>query len=274
MKKICIKCNKEFEAKDGRMRVCQSCKNLKKVCPVCGKEFIPERIGYKTCSNKCRYELMKSKITKHPETQVCEFCGKEFKWKKSKTCSKECQKELVQKNIKETLRNKYNKDITNVFQLDEVKSKIKDYWNKNYNVDNPTQVEEIKEKQKNTFIKNHGYYSPASCHKHGNTRIENSMFNLIKELLPNVAIIKNTKQIIKNPETNCYLELDIYIPDLNIAIEYNGSYWHNRNDTERENLKTKLCKEKGIKLFHIWYDNEEQDIKELLDYIKEVKNEI
>ncbi|MEA3450789.1 MAG: hypothetical protein U9Q83_02680, partial [Bacteroidota bacterium] len=60
-------------------------------------------------------------------------------------------------------------------------------------------------------------------------------------------------------------ELDIYIPDKNIAIEFNGIYWHSELNGKDKNYhlnKTKQCKEKGIQLIHIfeteWY--EKQDV--------------
>jgi len=42
-------------------------------------------------------------------------------------------------------------------------------------------------------------------------------------------IIRNDRTQIFNPLTNKNLELDIWIPDLNKAIEYNGTYWHSLN---------------------------------------------
>jgi hypothetical protein len=74
-------------------------------------------------------------------------------------------------------------------------------------------------------------------------------------------IVKNTKEILPN------LELDLYIPDLQIGIEYNGILWHSfgisyPNNAEKESLlknrasdKHKLCKERDIKLITI-YENE------------------
>jgi hypothetical protein len=51
-------------------------------------------------------------------------------------------------------------------------------------------------------------------------------------------------------------ELDFYIKDLNLAIEFNGLYFHCdafQNDNYHLN-KTKQCQEKGIKLIHIFED--------------------
>lgn len=61
-------------------------------------------------------------------------------------------------------------------------------------------------------------------------------------------ILCNSKKIIDG------LEIDIYLPDYNLAIEYNGIYWHSA-DYKPKNYhlnKTNKCKEKGIQLFHIF----------------------
>lgn len=66
----------------------------------------------------------------------------------------------------------------------------------------------------------------------------------------NITFEENTKKII-HP-----LELDIYIPNKNLAIEYNGIYWH--SDKKRGKTyhvdKYLLCKEKGIHLIQIFED--------------------
>lgn len=51
-------------------------------------------------------------------------------------------------------------------------------------------------------------------------------------------------------------ELDIYIPSKNLAIEYNGLYWHSDKfkDKDYHLNKTLQCKEKGIQLIHIFED--------------------
>ena len=66
-------------------------------------------------------------------------------------------------------------------------------------------------------------------------------------------------------------EIDIYLPDHNLAIEYDGIYWHSSNSIDTDNhmsrkhlKKTTLCEENGIQLFHIldleWVDPVKQSI--------------
>lgn len=66
----------------------------------------------------------------------------------------------------------------------------------------------------------------------------------------NINVIKNTQDIIQG-------ELDFYFPDHNIAIEYNGCWWHSNNfkDKNYHYNKWKQCQEKGIQLISIWEDD-------------------
>ena len=53
------------------------------------------------------------------------------------------------------------------------------------------------------------------------------------------------------------LSLDIYIPELKLAIEFNGVYWHSElfKDKYYHLDKTKICLDNGISLIHIWEDD-------------------
>lgn len=59
-------------------------------------------------------------------------------------------------------------------------------------------------------------------------------------------------------------ELDMYIPDLKLALEFNGLYWHNELYKEKKYHfnKWKICKDNNIQLITIWQDdwNNKQDI--------------
>ena len=60
-------------------------------------------------------------------------------------------------------------------------------------------------------------------------------------------------------------EVDIHIPEVKLAFEYDGLYWHSDSDGSNRNYhltKTELCEDKGIHLIHI-FENEwlnKQDI--------------
>ena len=52
-------------------------------------------------------------------------------------------------------------------------------------------------------------------------------------------------------------ELDIYLPDLKIAFEFNGVYWHNEFNKPKNyhQEKSKMCLEQNIQLIHVWEDD-------------------
>lgn len=77
---------------------------------------------------------------------------------------------------------------------------------------------------------------------------ESEIVNFIKAN-SNTTIVESDRTIL-NP-----LELDIYLPQLNVAIEFDGNYWHsdlNGKDRNYHLNKTTQCMNKGIHLIHIW----------------------
>ncbi len=63
-------------------------------------------------------------------------------------------------------------------------------------------------------------------------------------------------------------ELDIYIPSKNVAIEFNGLYWHSdkQKPFDYHKIKTELCNQKGIRLIHI-FEDEWQNNKDIIKSI-------
>ncbi len=104
----------------------------------------------------------------------------------------------------------------------------------------------------------------------GKSKGEKEVLEYIKSIY-NGIIVENDRTTILNNLTNHYLELDIWLPDINVAIEYNGLYWHSdeysiNNDT----IKLNECKDKGIILFII-IDNEwKKDKEQIKEKIKSV----
>ena len=66
----------------------------------------------------------------------------------------------------------------------------------------------------------------------------------------NLRVIRNDRQVIKPKE------LDIWIPEKSIGIEYNGLYWHNEKKIARlaHDNKSIECKSVGIQLLHVFED--------------------
>ena len=72
------------------------------------------------------------------------------------------------------------------------------------------------------------------------------------------------------------MEIDIYIPEKNIAFELNGYRWHCSLYKEKNyhKYKTEQCLAKGVKLYHIWSDTSDELCKSIIDaklgYLKKV----
>mgnify|MGYP003291835039 CR=1 FL=1 len=86
--------------------------------------------------------------------------------------------------------------------------------------------------------------------------------------------IRNTRKIISP------LELDIYYPDKNIAIEFNGDYWHSEEFRDRDYHYSKFnkCKESNILLVSIfeseWNSNNTAIKQYLCDLFSDKENDI
>lgn len=171
-------------------------------------------------------------------------------------CEAPLQNVDIYNNMKKTNLERYG--VENVFQSDDIKNKIKITNNINFGVDYPQQNKSILEKSNNTNLIKYGFKRPAqnlAIKEKSKRKIPISSIKE-KELLEFIRqnykgeIIKNDRSILSGKE------LDIYLPDLNLAIEYNGLYWHSniyKNDDYHFN-KNFECSNKNVQLIHIWED--------------------
>ena len=92
-------------------------------------------------------------------------------------------------------------------------------------------------------------YPRKQCASISNEEKEISEF--LKALCKDEIVMTSNRELIKP------LELDILIPSRNIAVEFDGMYWHSEeNKPQNYHLnKTNLCEAKGIQLVHI-FENE------------------
>lgn len=56
------------------------------------------------------------------------------------------------------------------------------------------------------------------------------------------------------------MELDVYIPSIKLAIEYDGEAWHKPDKAEREKEKYRICKQNGIKLLRLKEKRSDSDM--------------
>jgi len=168
--------------------------------------------------------------------------------------------------IKQTNIEKYGVD--NVSKLKDHKLKTQNYYRDkmlvNYdnilNIDYNKDIYYCKCKNGHEYEIRIGLYHNRLSHSINTCTIcypENEL-NSIKELELldfiksnyNGNIIKNDRKILNGKE------LDIYLPDLYLAFEYNGLYWHSniyKDDLYHIN-KIRNCLIKGVQLVYVWED--------------------
>lgn len=100
------------------------------------------------------------------------------------------------------------------------------------------------------FMRKHGYDIKQTIISHP----ENDVIEFVKTL--------GVNYVVKSRKIIAPYELDVYFPDHNLAIEFNGIYWHSTNKKEMDSKyktkhlnKTEMCEKLGIKLLHI-FENE------------------
>ena len=96
------------------------------------------------------------------------------------------------------------------------------------------------------------------------SKFEDNIYSCIKQNYTG-QIIRNSRSII-SPK-----ELDIYLPELNIAIECNGIYWHSYEfqGTKYGQLNKSIkCRERNIRLIHIYeFEDIDKQLKLLIDLL-------
>ena len=236
---------------------------LPKVCKNCGKTFIPNQAGGSKngiylCSDQCRKEYFQQ----IPESgmRICEECGKEYYYEKN--------------------QGNWNKDN----ELIDSSENPKEFSIKSHRFCCYECGIKHKEKlRKITNLQKYGYLSPWQ-----DIVIREKMFDKMKKdgtlfsSKPEKEIrafieslgFSTDKFIIGDGRTSQRFEIDIYIPEKNIGVEFNGAYFHSINGKKIGFIshnyhynKSKIAKEKGIELIHIWEDqwaNQKDIVKDIL----------
>jgi len=98
----------------------------------------------------------------------------------------------------------------------------------------------------------------------GNSEKEYELLEFIKSNY-NGEIVGRTREFKK-------YELDIYLPKLKIAFEYNGMYWHSTESKEKNYHydKSKFFEDRGIRLIMIWEDEWLMNNQKIKSYLRDL----
>lgn len=145
--------------------------------------------------------------------------------------------------------------ITDIFS---VKPYLKDMWDFDRNHDIDPHME-MKHSKKTAFwicpicgksynkqirvVAGHGKKYCDNCQKQFQTSFpEQALFYYLKNVYPDT----------KNRFVDLGFELDVYIPSIKVAVEYDGLAWHNKAESvTRDNEKNDSCVKLGIKVIRV-----------------------
>ena len=125
--------------------------------------------------------------------------------------------------------------------------------------------------KKHGIFKQIPYVHLAGCGcpvcNNGISRPEKEITDFICNLIGENNVITNTRKFLDGQE------IDIYLPQLKIGIEYDGLYWHSEANEKDKNYhlkKTELTESKGIRLIHIFEDEWREHKEIVLNKIKHI----
>lgn len=244
------------------------------VCPVCGKSI--KRTSYKTkdkmyskfCSKKCGDEYKKEQMKTVWANRTIDE-KQEIQEKSKQSCLERFgveysfQSENNKQKAKETLLRKYGTTDLNKFGS----KSYKENMIKKYGTEYPQQTKQVRkkiskalssklsqEKMQNTCIKKYGYryvsQIPDIKEKINQSFINNGTYNSSKDEKLFFDILKeifNENDIICQYFSDDYpFSCDFYIKPLNLYIELNCSFFHNKHlynpQTDRQELLNLLKK--------------------------------
>lgn len=113
---------------------------------------------------------------------------------------------------------------------------------------------------KNEYIPIIEQYANEGCHTNNYTsKLEKELLEYVKTVY-NGQIIENDTSSVPNLNFRTF-ELDIYLPELKLAIDFDGLYWHSTKykDMYYHQRKTECCRKAGISILHIYEDEWKND---------------
>ncbi len=141
----------------------------------------------------------------------------------------------------------------------EIRKKIGDTNLDRYGAANPFAAPGFRAKFEQTMIRKYGTAYPIPKLT-GKSKVESELTTFIQSIYS--GEVRKDRELLRGRE------LDIYLPELHLAIEFNGTYWHRDSEamrntrgllpSELHQFKQQRCHELGVSLIFVW----ENDWKE------------
>lgn len=243
----CPECKERYEASPAQMST------GKRACPNCAQRRA--HVG-RTDLATTRPDLTKYLVDKGLATRLTEHSNKVVSWKcptcghiwdeavykraRTKTSCPECAllknanpelaSQLVDQSLVETLRTGSRKIVQWHCE------KGHTWWATVYNRSKPN-----------------GTGCPT-CAASATSEPEKELAEFVRSIVPESEVLTNDRKALDGKE------LDIFIPSRNVAIEFNGTFWHDERHLKDDAHETKrqLCEKRGIHLIQIWQDSWEK----------------
>lgn len=257
-------------------------------------------ISYTPYSQKERNKIVSETWKNKSEEEIIEI---ETKRKKTMNILYGVDYPFENKHIlnkfKQNFINKHG--VYNPFQLDEVTKKRKRTMIKKYGTEHSWQSPEIRKKIKQTNIEKYGVEYPIQNPEIAKKAWESSQETLralgkdgskpeieIREIIEYIGYYNEKKLIKEYDDDGKYIrnwEVDIYLPTLSKGIEFNGNFFHDKDNWEKHNVLTECtweqCKEHyktiqaekhNFTLYHIWEDewNELDSFENKVSYLSDL----
>lgn len=243
------------------------------VCKICGKKC--KSLGNHLLEHKITAKNYYDKYIRKLNEGHCIICGKDTKFKTikigyiGKYCSPECMysdknhfNSKAWKTTRESKIKQFELDHNCVFAND-LRIKYGHGWYSLNIVEFIYMDSQTKFVSKNDIQKIIDYASIKRPHC-SSSHAEKELVTFIKSFYDRI-VLENKRKIIPP------MELDIYLPDLNIAIEYNGNWFHSieaGTSKEYHLNKSLKCRQQNIRLIHIYefedFEHQKQLLKDLI----------
>jgi hypothetical protein len=111
------------------------------------------------------------------------------------------------------------------------------------------------------------YFTCKKCYPPIKSKYEEELSQFLSSL--NITYVRNYRKMFRGT-----MEIDFYIPEFSIGIEFNGLYYHSELSGNKDKFyhihKTEKCNNEGIQLIHIFendWNNKKEIIKNKLKHI-------